>query len=1573
MQNPVQTTLRISISKLIFILSLAFLFGGLNNNVYAQIYVDADAAGAEDGTSWTNAYKSLQDALAAATGSDEIWIAEGTYYPDEGGNQTQQDRSANFYIPGTKNGIKIFGGFSGEETALSQRDLATHKTILSGDIDQNGSFSGNSFHVVFFDGIVNTPPTADFSIDGTAQTVEFTNQSADPDGSISSYSWEFGDGSTSTEANPTHTYNSGGEYTVLLSVKDNHGAGATSTKTVDVPDDADPPTIIRKTMGKESNENEHFPITNTTVLADVTITGGNANGSENDDLRGAGIFCDGNGSGKECSPTLQNLIVVSNQADSFAGGLFNDGQNGNASPRITNVLFVDNRSGSNGGAMYNYGRSGESSPSLTGVTFVNNQAATNGGGMYNYSYTDGTAKPVISNSIFYGNIADSDNDETGSGNQINNDGQAANPVLGYSLVEGGVNGIGHINSANITFEDTNGNSVTFANSTNISGNPEFKDSNDPDGADDIFGTNDDGLLPQDISPLINAGSNTPYESGGVAESITTDLAGNTRIYDGSADPDIVDIGAYEYQGEPAENDEIEPGEGNILYVDKNVTGGTEQGNSWDNAISELADALLWARTQYNEASATWNSDEPLQIWVATGTYLPMYSAEDGNYTEDGGRSNSFVLVPDVQVFGGFDPDAGIETLDDDRLLPNDENGTILSGDIGTEGDESDNANHVVISAGTIGSTVLNGLTLSGGYAFADPGDVITVNEETVHHNRGGGIFISNSSPRLSHLLISNNSANEDGGGVHNLDSSPAITNVIFEGNFAGYNGGGMNINTVLNTEDSSPTFTNVVFAENKADEEYGYGGALSNGGAPIFTNVTFTKNISGSGGAIYNAGTLSMTNSIIWGNDAPYYGKEIYNSGTINLYYSLYREGEYIVYDDADGFTADEYSITSDPQFTDADAGNYSLQSVSPAIKAGDPDTDLSLFPTNSDDNPVDLAGNPRVKNATIDIGSYEFQNELAELPEGEDGRVLVSNQDPYIFSMEDFSLSESVNKVNILSISGKGSVALDENEISPPREIPVDDIRDGLLTFEASGKDSYGYNYAEIEFEFIGSNGQTSEQITTLSIDVGTTKLELTGNEGWRFIGNPSDGDDIAEFLDPIWIQGMVGSDSPDARFYNIFILHRASYEWAALGDLSEPLVPGASFIVYVFSDDNNDGDPEGFPKTLTSGQNWESLENSFVYQGLNYYPDQGPQGDSHILLANPHPFGINFCDMYNEESVNVANSIDIWDPSANDGNGDYINLNCSVEDVFIAPFQGFWIRTTNRNPELEIPKSSYLETTVVYFKESKKQDENLFNISMTISDEQQVFSNQIDLFFSDEASSGTDHLDAPKLSPEGLAERWVSFYSVDEENNAYSFQSLPNDFEEKKKIPLDIQTTESGRFTLDWTLPGTHVFSGNYFLRDNQTGEVIELRQGSDYSFEIDPSQAMKVSGKERSAKSFGDFADLGGNSTPRFELLITATGVDGLTELGAVPEEFTLDQNYPNPFNPTTVIKYQLPVSSEVRLEVYDMLGRNVATLVNEQVAAGRHTVNFDASNLSSGVYLYRLQAGSQIMTKKLTILK
>lgn len=90
--------------------------------------------------------------------------------------------------------------------------------------------------------------------------------------------------------------------------------------------------------------------------------------------------------------------------------------------------------------------------------------------------------------------------------------------------------------------------------------------------------------------------------------------------------------------------------------------------------------------------------------------------------------------------------------------------------------------------------------------------------------------------------------------------------------------------------------------------------------------------------------------------------------------------------------------------------------------------------------------------------------------------------------------------------------------------------------------------------------------------------------------------------------------------------------------------------------------------------------------------------------------------------------------------------------------------------------------------------------------------------------------------------------------------------------------------------------------------------------------------------------------------------------------MPTEVELSQNYPNPFNPSTQIVYGVPSASNVRLEVFDMLGRQVAVLVNgDTMPAGRHTVRFDASRFASGVYVYRLQVGEKVMTKRMVLIK
>ena len=101
-----------------------------------------------------------------------------------------------------------------------------------------------------------------------------------------------------------------------------------------------------------------------------------------------------------------------------------------------------------------------------------------------------------------------------------------------------------------------------------------------------------------------------------------------------------------------------------------------------------------------------------------------------------------------------------------------------------------------------------------------------------------------------------------------------------------------------------------------------------------------------------------------------------------------------------------------------------------------------------------------------------------------------------------------------------------------------------------------------------------------------------------------------------------------------------------------------------------------------------------------------------------------------------------------------------------------------------------------------------------------------------------------------------------------------------------------------------------------------------------------------------------------------LFTPTSVDNTP---AAPVSYLLSQNYPNPFNPRTGVRFQVSGASEVKFAVYDLLGRELAVLVNERKAPGSYEVSFDGSNLASGVYIYRMTAGAFTRTMKMVLMK
>jgi len=429
--------------------------------------------------------------------------------------------------------------------------------------------------------------------------------------------------------------------------------------------------------------------------------------------------------------------------------------------------------------------------------------------------------------------------------------------------------------------------------------------------------------------------------------------------------------------------QITPGAGNILYVKKGAAG---NGSSWEKAVGELADALKWVRRQH-DADTNWLDGDSLRIFVAKGTYYPMYSAEDGLYANDSGSDNSFVMIKNVQLYGGFDPDNGIDTIGQNRIMGND--GAVLSGDIGTLNDSLDNAYHVVISAGDIGNGLLDGFVIRDGNATGS-NSTVSINSIAVNRTYGGGMINISSSPCIANVSFYKNTS-KFGAGMFNNSSSPILLNVVFEGNRAATNGGGgmrntnfsdpvlMNVYFIGNTANSgggiyntnsSPILANVLFAGNVAVT---YGGGMNNetSSSPVLRNVTISGNTAGNTGdgiRNYLNSEPKIYNSIIWGNGS----SNMNNSSTSSSeFYNSLIEGSGGSTSWTSSFGTDGGgNIDTNPQF--AGSGDYSLQNTSPAINAGN-----NSYYAGSLSSDTDLAGNPRVYDyaggGIIDMGAYEY------------------------------------------------------------------------------------------------------------------------------------------------------------------------------------------------------------------------------------------------------------------------------------------------------------------------------------------------------------------------------------------------------------------------------------------------------------------------------------------------------------------------------------------------------------------------------------------------------------------------
>ncbi|GAB4021561.1 hypothetical protein GCM10028773_30770 [Spirosoma koreense] len=353
----------------------------------------------------------------------------------------------------------------------------------------------------------------------------------------------------------------------------------------------------------------------------------------------------------------------------------------------------------------------------------------------------------------------------------------------------------------------------------------------------------------------------------------------------------------------------------IRYVRE---GGSGDGSSWATASGDL--------------QAMINAEGVQQVWVAQGTYKP---------TSTTNRNISFSMKNGVGIYGGFAPtgDPGLAQRAPDSFT------TVLSGDIGTPGVNTDNSYHVVNNLGGLTSTAL-----LDGFVITSGGDPNAVNAAG-GLSSGGGMFNSNSSPTLINCLFINNVGSNragQGAGMANGVSNPVLINCSFVNNSNGNAGGG-----ILN-DSSNPVLINCSFVNNSAK----LGGGICNrlNSSPLLINCSFSNNSATSGGGIANNGNPVLINCVFFGNG----GANTIVGGTVQASYSLFESS-------VTGYTSGPGNLTTT---TSPFVSTTDLQLVpgSPAINAGN-----SQSYTAAGGPPTDLAGNVRIQNGTIDMGAYEL------------------------------------------------------------------------------------------------------------------------------------------------------------------------------------------------------------------------------------------------------------------------------------------------------------------------------------------------------------------------------------------------------------------------------------------------------------------------------------------------------------------------------------------------------------------------------------------------------------------------
>lgn len=467
----------------------------------------------------------------------------------------------------------------------------------------------------------------------------------------------------------------------------------------------------------------------------------------------------------------------------------------------------------------------------------------------------------------------------------------------------------------------------------------------------------------------------------------------------------------------------------------------------------------------------------------------------------------------------------------------------------------------------------------------------------------------------------------------------------------------------------------------------------------------------------------------------------------------------------------------------------------------------------------------------------------------------------------------------------------------------------------------------------------------------------------GWRMIAAPFEGAPFASLNDAFHTQGAAGA-TYETGDPILFAWDAEALAYAPVTDYDEAFDPGRGYFFFAFTEHVDDS------PALPTRWRVEGREHpNAVTQPLGYDADEPQRGFA--LLGNPFAAPLDWHAL--QAAAGLQAAYHVWDA----GTGAYASYSAAgtgngSAGRFIPAFQGFWAEAN--------AASAY---ELVFSKAWKAAGESpLYAARSALTHQLRLHLEGEGLASADPvlllvngATDGYDPYDAAWPVPLS-ADYAALFYVLDDPESGAArrlvFESRPPG--EPLTVRLGVETTRPGRYTLSW--PGLEdAPEGPLVLVDEATGAEVDLRSASSYAFAIAGSAA-----QPRGESSQTPVAPTASRSaTARFTLRVgqTATGIDDGGEPGeggeepGLPRVFALEAGYPNPFAASLTLPYALPEAADVRIEVFDALGRRVALLVDAPRPAGRHTASFDGRGLAAGAYVVRFQAGGVVQTQRVTL--